>query len=564
MADIADRFQACNPVVTNSYNSCGTITRTSLKSLTPAQLLDVFQDGEGNYRDMKSLLQSSFELKACGIKTNGLYDFLMSSASPLGKLVNKKNLPGSESYIEPYIFARQRSIINDDYWAISTGFATGDYTPSTTGPLTSVAGGDYVVRVFSRQGIDVGTEFFQNRYKIFIFSRRLNGVAEKGQWKIVSSAVDPDTNMIDILISDENGGSSSNYDTTPQSGYVVIGANDVADWENYCLNRPALNPNKLVPFFFQTSRTALCVDSFYKEWLERLMKTNDLFQIFGDVPLAERNRQLGERAQKEWMNSFFWGKALENQTISTYTSLEQILSVGGSVMGYRANAVGVYEQLKACGRVVDLANTTLSIADFLDDIYLVVRARETSGIPNKSVDVYTDSETAAQFKAGMVAYYNAASGGLARYNAPIEEGNIEGSMKMMGFYATSYRVDFPAGVVINIITHPFFDDIRSAASAEGIESTGKFLWVLDFGRGGSIYPGIINSARVSTTVDQIDLLRKVNTNYSCVIANPTRDITLDSVTWTAVVECPAANLIYENFDDDTPTVGPSEETVPLY
>lgn len=564
MADIADRFQACNPVVTNSYNSCGTITRTSLKSLTPAQLLEVFQDGSGNYRDMKSILQNAFELKACGIKTNGLFDFLMSSASPLGKLVNKKNLPGSESYIEPFIFARQRSLINDDYWAIEDGFATGDYETGVTGPLSSVAGGDFVVRVFSRQGIDVASEFFQNRYKVFIFSRRLNGVAEKGQWKIVASAADTTTNRIDLLLEDENTGSDTNYDTTPTSGYVVIGANDVADWENYCLNRPALNPNKLVPFFFQTSRTALCVDSNYKEFLERAMKVNDLFAVFGDVPLAERNRQLGERAQKEWVNSFFWGKPLANQTISTYTSLEQILSVGGTVMGYRANASGVYEQLKACGRVVDLANTTLSIADFLDDIYLVVRARENSGIPNRSVDVYTDSETAAQFKAGMIAYYNSISGGLARYNAPIEEGNIEGSLKMMGFYATSYRVDFPAGVVLNIITHPFFDDIRSAAASESIESTGKFLWVLDIGKGGSIYPGIIGSSRVNTTVDQIDLLRRVNTNYSCVIANPTRDITLDSVTWTAIVECPAANLIYENFDDDTPTVGASEEVIPLY
>jgi len=557
---ITDKYLACTPSVSNSYNSCGTITRSSLKSITPAQLLSVFQDGSGNYRDMVSILKNTFELKLCGIKTNGIYDWLMSSAAPKGDMINKKNISSTESYIEPFILGKQKSLINDDYWAISTGFATGSYTPGVTGPLTSVAGGTRVVRVISRTGIDVANEWFVPKHKVHIFGRDSGtGNAQRGQWRIVASAANTGSAYIDILLATENAGSTTNYDATPTYGVLIIGTNDVADWESWCNNRPALNPNRLVPFFFHTSRQALCVDSFYKEFLARAMEVNPLFEVFGDVPLAERNRQIGERAQREWVNSFFWGKPLANQTISTYTSLDQILSVNGQLMGYRANAVGVYEQMKNCGRIVDRQNQQLYLRNFFNDIYQVVRARETSGIPNRSVDVYTDTETAELFKRGMIAYYNAQSGGLLRYNAPIEDGNIEGSLQEMGFWATSYKIDYPAGVTLNIITHPFFDDMLSASKTEdavgtGVNkgTTGRFLWVLDLGKGASIYPGIIGSSRVSTTVDQIDLLRKVNSSYSCVISNPTRDLTLSSMTWTVVVECPAANLIYENFTADVP------------
>ena len=557
---IADKFQQCSPSISNSYNSCGTITRTSLKSLTVAQLVTTFQDGSGNYRDMTSLLKNSFELKACGVRQNGLYDFLMSSAKGQGKLVNKRNIAGSESYIEPFIFGRQKSIINDDYWALSTSYPVsggGAYVPGTTGALSSLSAslngttvaGTRVIRVLSRVGIDVGNEFFPATHKMHVFSRDgSTGEAQKTQWRILASAAN--TSTIDVLVVEQDSGSSTPHNATATAGYAIIGSNDVADWESFCLNRPALNPNKLVPFFFETSRTALCVDSNYKEYLAKALETNELFGIFGDVPLAERNRQIGERAQREWLNSFFWQKPLVNQAISTYTSLEQIKSIAGTVMGYRANSVGVYEQLRACGRVTDWMNGQLYIKTLLADLYQVVRARKQAGMNYKSVDIYTDTSTAELFKRGMLVYYNNQSGGLLRYNAPITDGDIEGSMQQMGFWATSYKVDYPAGLVINIVTHEFFDDLVSVANAEGIASTGRFLWVLDLG--GSIYPGIIGSSRVSTTVDQIDLLRKVNTSYSCVISNPTRDLTLNSTTWTTIVECPAVNLIYENFSADVP------------
>ena len=130
----------------------------------------------------------------------------------------------------------------------------------------------------------------------------------------------PSTATVDsnLTLDSDNAGMTTSYvvsvipNITVNSGVAVIGANNVSDYESWCENRPALNPNKVVPFWTQTSRYTLCVDEFYKEWFAKLTANNPYFAKFGDVTIAERNRQLGGMWQKEWMNSFFWGKRIAN------------------------------------------------------------------------------------------------------------------------------------------------------------------------------------------------------------------------------------------------------------
>ena len=50
---------------------------------------------------------------------------------------------------------------------------------------------------------------------------------------------------------------------------------------------------------------------------------------------------------------------------------------------------------------------------------------------------------------------------------------------------------------------------------------------------------------------------KVNKDYACVMRYPTKEVTLNSQTWTAIVECPLDNLIIENFNDTKPIAGNS-------
>ncbi len=521
---------------------------------------------------MQSLLTTQLELKACGTRQYGLYDWLMSSAKSVGSLVNKKSIKGSPTLVEPFILGSQKSVINSDYWAISNGYKTAfssggfntgtTYTAASTGPLTAgnIAAADRVVRIVTRQGLDSDSKWFVPGATIHIFSRAVGGTAERGQWKVLASAQEaasPAT-YVDVALESQNAGSTTPFAAAPTAGVVVIGTNNVNDFESWCNNRPALNPNRHIPFWTQTSRYSLCVDAHYKECLAELMSKNDLFKKFGDVTLAERNRQLGEMWQKEWLNSFLWGKPLNaNQTLANWQSLPQISTytsstfdtgTEGKLIGYRSNAVGVYEQLRSCGRVYDLQNQTLNLVEFFDLIYDIYRSRSSQGRDASEIDVYTDSRTAANFQRAWVNYINAQTGNAAQYNYTPDKG---GKLATLGFIVRKYPLIFPQGVTLNIITDHFFDDFASATSAESVASTGRFLMILDLG--GSIYPGIINSNRKVHTTGDLESLSKIDSSFACVMENPTREVTLNSLTWTAIVECPSDSVIIENFNDTVPT-----------
>ena len=356
---------------------------------------------------------------------------------------------------------------------------------------------------------------------------------------------------------------------TAGQGIVTIGTNNVNDFERWCENRPALNTNKHVPFWFQTSRYTLCVDQFYKEWLERMMRTNQYFQKFGDVSLAERNAQLGLMFQKEWVNSFFFGGPISgDQTLANYKSLATVQSydptgtqvdfdtgMESKAIGYRANAVGIYRQLANCGRVKDhRAAANFNLRTFIEeDLFNLTRSRKDQGKPADSIDIFTDSKTAKNIFNAMMKYYAAESpnGDSLRLNYDISNQNIAN----LGFYANSYKLHYPAGVTMNVITNEFFDDLVTASKygdastlTDGTDgSNNRFLMILDLG--GGIYPGIIGSNRVVHTTGELNELARVNTDYACVMANPTKETTLNSLTWTAVVECPSDNLIVENIRD---------------
>lgn len=507
---------------------------------------------EGEYRDMTSLLIAQFEMKACGTRVNGLFDFLMASARGMGSLISKKNVKGSESLVEPFILATQKSIINDQYWRLVA--ASGDANA-------------YLMHVANSYGIELDTQWFVPGARLFVFSKTSGGTHTRTAWVVVSAELstsgDEDTILVTATSENTTHGPAPKV-TFPTTGILTIGTNNVSDWERYCHNRPALNPNRLVPFWFQTSRWTMCTDSLYEEVFAKLLETNEYFRQFGDVPIAERNRQYGMRFQQEWLENFFWNKRISaNQTLALYKNLEKIYTYGGSPLylpnesrcvGFRANAVGVYEQLLECDRVRDLQNQQLNLIELFDYIYDIHRSRSSQGKEANSIDIYTDTMTAFLFHRAMIRYYNTQYEGLARMNIEVSEGEHG----VLGFRWSSYYLLYPKGVTINIITHFFFDDMGNAAEAESMTSTARFLWILDFG--GGIYPGIIASNRKVFTTGRLEDLAKVDSAFACVMENPTQELSLNSLTWTAVVECPSDSLIIEGFRDVVPDHSDRSET----
>jgi hypothetical protein len=569
----------CQVVVGNNYDTsgAGSLTRTSIAHLTPTQLTSLFKPG-GLFADMDSWFRTAFEMKACGVKTNGMYEWVNSNRRSMGNLLSYEKVDRGPSLLKPFVLGRQNSVINVDFWAITNGWANSGYVAgaSTTAVLSGAqlalgVAGDRVIRVVNRYGIDMDEKWFLNRDRVMVFGRS-SGTATTGQWKVLASAVDASKTYVDVLVTSENAGSSSAFDAAPTTGVLLQGGNNVNDFESWCQNRPTLDPRKRVPFWYQTMRRGRAVDSEYTKVFTRLMESNEYYRQFGDLPLSERNRQDEELWQKQWLHSFFFGKPISaNQTMANWQSLEAITTatgstvdpgLGGKTIAYRANMIGVYEQLKACDRVRDLQNNPLNLYEFFNEIYNIVRARKSQGRSVNRIDVYTDSVFAANFETAFINYLKKEYGDIVRLN--IQEGS-----NSLGFTWRIFKPKFPVGIEIAIITHEFFDDFLNAFDREGIASRGRFALILDMGKpgpsGGTIYPGTIATNRKKRTLGELENLAKLDATFACVMEHITQDINLISETTTAVVECPANSLWIENIADAVPTTtGISGSKTDLY
>lgn len=552
MAISANIFEKCLPAIGNNVNECGAVTLCNVITAESDELTSIFTDGSGNFRDLHALLATQFEIKACGARQNGLFDFLMSNKRMLGKRTVKRELGPGNSEIDPFVLALQHSVINAEYWSLKNLFNTG---------------GTYTIHVNSRASIPLDSRWFVPGMNIYVNARSSAGTALRGSFLVVSSQASTFGGASTILIT-----ATAQNDTlgwvakaafsgftggAPLSaGVVVRGSANVQDVERWCYNRPALNDRKHVPFWFETDRYTMCTDQLYEAWFKRLQEGNEYFKLFGDVDATQRNKQLGDIFQREWLNKFFWNKRIStNQTLGSYRSLAEVVTFSNSTQGLyvpgegrcvgrKANAIGVYEQLAECGQVFDLQNQQLNLVELFENlIYPIWRARGDQGIPNDVIEIFTDSFTASQFQRGMIEYYDTRSDGLARFMINTEK-VMSGKMGSLGFNYDEYRLQYPQ-VTIRIVTNNFFDDWATAHVSEGIGSSGRMLWILDFT---SIWPGVITSNSVKHITGDLEKLAAIDQDYACVMENPTQEIQLNSLTWTAVVECTATSAIVENFD----------------
>lgn len=572
---------ACGVVVNNSYQTAGSLTRASWDILTPDEVKALyFNSGTAKWREMTAYLKTQFEMKACGVRRYGLYDWLMSSTrSGMGSLVNKVRRDRGESLIQPFIMGRQMSVVNMDYWAITNGWVRSGYTEEVTGPLTAaamtaagVANTDRIIRVVSRYGIELDPGWFLNRHSIYILNTLVGGTAANGEWRVLTSAAASDGTYCDVALRTQNTYDTSAVDTTPTNGIVLVGINNVNDYESWCHNPANYNPIKHVPFWYQTRRRTREIDDSYKEMLAALIDDNAWFEQFYNLPIAERNRQDELQWQKQFVNSFLFGRPISsNQTLSLWENLEQITSAtgdtidpdtGGKLIAFRANMIGIYEQMKACSRVKDLQNQAINIQEFIDTIEEVRRARSSRGQKADSIDIYAPRTMCELMEQGLINYTRARYGDILRIN--ITPGQNE-----FGFMWKSFQLpSLPC--TVNFIREETFDDLEKAFSDEdsgdgALASRGRMMLILDMGKGGSIYPATMATNRKVHKVGDLELLAKIDSTMACVMEAQTREVTLTSETVTAIDECPANSLWIEGVAMSTPvTTGKTSPYTDLY
>ena len=556
-------FAKCAPNVTTNLKQCGSVSLCAAKPLTASDLDSVYTTG-GEYRVMDHLLKSEMEIKSCEAQQNGLYDFLASQRVNLSKKVVPIGRDTGLMKIAPFVNMKQYSPINNEWWLFSGGNVSGPDPDTDTLTIYVSTAGNVPPDERSFPSVANGKGIV-----IYLNSTGQSGEVLRTAWLVEDVTLDGD--HLDVELSSLNKNSNSpevaamHLDTAtwPEFGYLTRGGNNVDDYESDCQEKPAYNTAKLVPFWIKTRRYSLCKSSAYDQWRQLMLTSNPLFRDFGDVPDVERNRQLAAEFQKSFVQDFFWGKPLANQTIAAYTSLEDIESFadevpflgvdGGICVGKRAEPVGVYEQLLECGRVVDLLGDPLNLPALFKAFYDIIRIRSSQGNNNKQIDVFTDTVYAELINRAMIKYYSARAEdhkGDAILRINVDAGPFGVAKKAeFGFLYRSYSLHWPAGVTMNILTHYAFDDELAVATIAGIPNSARRLWVLDFT---GIYPGIIASNRLVQNTGDLKTLASVRAEFSCVMKVHTRQQTLISQTDTTIVECPAGNLIIENIGEDVP------------
>jgi len=550
----------CDVSIGNNYGTVGTLTRASLSVLTPTQTRALFQPTSAGaptahrWTDIDALLRHQFEMKACGIRRSSLYEWIMSSNKPgMGALVNVQRANKGPSLIQPFVLGKQQSIHNlDAGWYVTANVLGSSYAG---GNLTVVTGTNRVITVksqFASSWVTSADRFLPGKYLYLIAPN--SGAWALAQFKVIQAGANSTDGVdIEVTYTQKTSGEISSLSTST-SGIVIEGPNNVADAESWCYNNLNFNMTKLVPFWFQTRRMVRSVDSHYKELFGRLMESNRWYQMFQDIPMAERNRQDEEKDRREFLNAFFFGTAISsNQTLTGWGSLDQITSLsgatvdpgtGGKLIAYRANMIGVLPQLQSCGQFSDSAGADVEISSFLEtDVYNLHRARKSQGKNANEIDVYTSQGVADEFMQAFIAYSKEKLGDIVRLN--IDEGTTS-----LGFPFRRFKLYKPHGVYVNIITDDYFDDMEAmAGDAATVNSAGlgKFLLPLDIGSGGSIYPAVLGSNRKQYTTGRIEDLAKIDSTFSCAMENPTIDRTLTSTTTTTVVECPLNSKAVVNF-----------------
>lgn len=553
MALTSTSFSKCAPSLSTNIKQCGTVTLCSAKPLTTDDLTSTYLKS-GDYKVMEALFHHDMEIKQCETVQNGIYDFLMANKVNMSKRITTSRANSGLIQIAPYVLARQYSPINNEYWIFNSGSAGANST--------------WVVNVVSSTNIPIDARSFpadangQNGMRVYLDGKSVGGSSTKTAWLVIST-VDNGT-YLTLTLQSQNLGSYLPADKlgSPVHGILRRGTPNVSDYEKFCQEAPAYLNWKNVPFWVETSRTSMCKSSNYDKWRKLLLEDNALFREFGDLDDIQKNKQLGADWQRRLCNAFFWNKPISQyQTLADYDQLDAIDAYDGSSVGlgadgatcqgFRANAVGVYEQLAECSRIVDLQGAQLNLPALFVELYNMMRVREGNGSSNpRSIDIFTDSVTAELINQAMIVYYNSKSNNTLRLTKSVDRMIKKAEF---GFYFEQYTLFWPQGMTINVITHYFFDDYLTAANLGGLQvgtgNTARVLWLLDFS---GIYPGILASSRVVAETGNLKTMASINVDFACVMKVPTREQTLTSVTWTIIVECPSSNLIVENFSSQVP------------
>lgn len=537
-------FNQCLPRVLNIRDGSGcSITRATLTAQTPDEFAAL-----GDQEDLQRVYANAAEAKMRGVNQRFIDELLMGRLKYYGDRVNKVNLGGPQSIIQPFITMKQKTVVNSAYFVIASGTNNNGYRWNVEVQNNAL---------FSQQTLPrVDRYFVPGNYVVIQFVAG-SGASYSTYMKIIASVdstvgltpsatVTLEPNVSSTAFAGYTAGQKAPF--RPTGGLIMVGANSVSDYAAWCNVGAVDNNNNLVHYWTQTHRKAHAVSQEYLKAINA-PNANEFFKVFNTLPYAEQVRQQDIRYTREWWTSVFWGQPInEYQDVNNWqgnNKLPQVVDIDDAscVLEYQANAEGIEYQLNRCGRVVDYNGQVLNFDALAETLYELKRNRQESsstGDVIEEVVLQCDRVTASNIKSLFSVWYKTKYG--IQYTQEVGKGANETFAQTSGLTVNSYDWD-EASVRLTVISDPFFNDLRGAApTAHKAAST--YALALDYS---DIDIGIIKSAQRTNVYPNPG---DVPADYKCVIQRNEKTYKLYSQTFTTVVQRPERHLILKGFSTD--------------
>ena len=563
--DAGTLFSKCAPSIRTNIGECGTVTLCQNVKPETATDLETIYAKDGEYRILEHLFMSHFQIKACGAVQHSMRDFFIANSkiTRKGELKFDQNDRGLTK-VAPFVMAEQKKPINNIYWRLSN--------------LSAGGGGNLVGHAYSGSGIPADVRSFPASCIMFLQTLSAGGSKVFSQYTVDPNnppTLSSDGTYVLLNLVPQNTGSfwTSTANTVAQIvsdmsslnavGVLTRGVVNIGKTESYCEDEPAYRNDNLVPFWIQHTRWTACQSELYNEWLALVLDNNPLYRERIYISETERMRQKGEAFEQRLFDTLWYqGPISDKQNLTEYTQLPQQTNFlsdaglgveGGRCFGYKANAVGWLTQLRECNRWYDCQGQALNMYGLFNAIYNIRRVRAGVGsTAQMRIDLFTDGITAELIDKAFIAYYNAIFGNRVQYTVSIDANRTSGQNDEFGIQFVSYKLrERNNGVTLNVITDWAFDDKLSEFSAASQTNGGRTIMILDMT---GIYMKVIESNKVTNHTGDLKALAAVDAQYGCVEETYTRDTVLNGMTFTAIVECPLANLVIDNFSGDIPVL----------
>ena len=542
----------CNPRIINVDASTGcTLTRANIIGMTPQTFVNQGYTEIG----MDRIITRAKEARIAGVMENTLETLLMSRLTNIKGSLGRQNLGPNDSVILPYIYRRQRRNINSNYWTVVSGAATPGAGQNGLHPGAWNVTVQNTASPFASALVNLYQYFLPGKVVLLEYVNVATKVSYSLQFTIVASVENDLANgtpqAVITLVPNYTVNGWNALSAAAQAafqatvGNIIVLANAVSDYESWCYQDNAENVNKLLTYWLQTSRETHEYSDEYLLALNAAL-TSGYFKDFRELPLAEQKRIQHAKYVRDWLNSVFYGQAInELQTVETYAQLPQVVDPinPSCVLEYKANALGAKTQLQNCGRYLDHQGNPLSMDNLCQVGYNMKRAREATGGTVDTVDFMTDRFTAGLILQMFTTFYKAKYGvETTRFYQPNQKLTFEGQV-MLQYNLYELPPDM-GGYNLAVFTHPYFDDKLSAFSPSQ-QNRARTMWGIDWS---DLNIGIAatNSANRQTNI--------ADNLYNCVIRPNVHHYQLNSTTWTTIIEDPARHYIIDGFSPACPVL----------